>query len=565
MILAPANFENKRFTVLGVLMLLLSALSSAPVCAQQDVEDTAKPDAIESTDFLRQMQFEAVDSESADWIHWGDRKDKFSNWTNHSNRLIPVYTFGISLKKYRGKESIYRNKEKLEKLYGHVPRDTYNRSASYFDQTDIYRLQKDAIESGKKNVILFVCDGMDWNTTQAASIYKNKKVTYTKGQGRGLTFLDYKAKSSSFGYVVTSPYAKSADFDVDSQLVSSVDEPSGGYSPELGGKTPWSRPADPGYLLGKSASKGHAYTDSASSATSMTTGKKTFNGSINVGPDGKQLTSIAHECQEQGYAIGVVSSVPISHATPGAAYAHNVNRNDYQDITRDLLGLRSASHRKQPLVGVDVLIGGGWGEVKEDDFKKQGTNFVPGNKYLAEADLNEIDVDNGGKYFVVQRHPGEDGAQLLADAALLAATDGNRLFGFFGGSGGHLPYQTADGNYDPTRGKSQADRYSKEELGENPKLAEMAVAALDVLESYKQSGSRKGFWLMVESGDIDWANHNNNIDDSIGAVLSADEAFGKIVQWVEKNSSWEDTALIMTADHGHMMVLDNPEALTGKK
>lgn len=564
MILVRSNFGTKHIALPLLFVLIACGFSSTALVAQEDTGKEAAGVVGKKTDFLRQMQFEAVDTKSADWIHWGDRKDTFSNWTNHSNRLIPVYTFGISLKKFRGKESVYRSKSRLKELYGRVPRDTYNRDARYLDQTDIYHLQRQAFEAGKKNIILFVCDGMDWQTTQAASIYKNQKVTYSKGQGRGLKFLDYRAPNSTFGYMVTSPYAKNAKFDVNSQVVSSVGEKTGGYSPELGGKTPWSRPADPGYLLGKSASKGHAYTDSAASATSMTTGKKTYNGSINVGVDGSKLKTIAHELQEEGFAIGVVSSVPFCHATPGSAYAHNVTRNDYQDISRDLLGLRSASHRKKALDGVDVLIGAGWGEQDSGDSAKQGRNFITGNKYLANADLKEIDIDQGGKYFVVQRHPGENGSELLSDAALLAATDGNRLFGFFGVKGGHLPFRTADGNYDPTRGIKNADRYDTGDVSENPKLSEMAVAALQVLESRKQSADKKGIWLMVESGDVDWANHNNNIDDAIGAVLSADEAFSKIVAWVESNSSWEDTALILTADHGHMMVLDNPEALIGK-
>ena len=564
MIPARTNFENKHFALPLLFVLMASTFSSSSLVAQEDTEKSAAEVTEEKADFLREMQFKAVDTKSADWIHWGDRKDKFSNWTNHSNRLIPVYTFGISLKKYRGKESVYRSKSKLKELYGQVPRDTYNRGARYLDQTDIYHLQRDAFASGKKNIILFVCDGMDWQTTQAASIYKNQKMTYTKGQGRGLSFLDYKAPNSTYGYMVTSPYANEAKFDVNSQIVSSVGEQTGGYSSALGGKTPWSRAPDPSYLLAKSASKGHAYTDSAASATSMTTGKKTYNGSINFGPDGAKLKTIAHELQKEEFAIGVVSSVPFCHATPGAAYANNVTRNDYQDISRDMLGLRSASHRKTPLEGVDVLIGGGWGEQKDDDVKKQGSNFAAGNKYLADADLKEIDVDEGGKYFVVQRHPGENGSELLADASFLAATDGNRLFGFFGAGGGHLPFRTADGNYDPTRGISRADRYSKEDVNENPKLSEMSVAALEVLESFKKRGEKKGFWLMVESGDIDWANHNNNIDDSIGAVLSADEAFSKIVNWVENHSNWDETALILTADHGHMMVLDDPKALIEK-
>ena len=148
----------------------------------------------------------------------------------------------------------------------------------------------------------------------------------------------------------------------------------------------------------------------------MTTGKKTYNSAVNIDPEGEQLETITHQLQEEGFAIGVVTSVPISHATPASAYAHNVSRNDYQDITRDLLGLRSVSHRRKPLPGVDVLLGCGWGEKVKNDKAKQGDNYVPGNKYLSAADLNDADVDHGGKYLVVERHEGENGAQSIADA-----------------------------------------------------------------------------------------------------------------------------------------------------
>ncbi len=58
---------------------------------------------------------------------------------------------------------------------------------------------------------------------------------------------------------------------------------------------------------------------------------------------------------------------------------------------------------------------------------------------------------------------------------------------------------------------------------------------------------------MVEAGDVDWANHANNIDNSIGAVISGDLAFRTITNWVEKHGGWEETAVIVTADHGHFL------------
>jgi len=284
----------------------------------------------------------------------------------------------------------------------------------------------------------------------------------------------------------------------------------------------------------------------------MFAGIKTYNSAINIDPEGEQVEPIARQLQKDGFAIGVVSSVPISHATPASAYSNNVTRNDYQDLSRDLLGLKSVSHPKKPLPGVDVLIGCGKTEKKKDERKKQGKNYVPGNKYLAQKDLDAIDVRNGGLYQVAQRADGKVGRQTLLQAAETAAANGTRLFGFYGQSG-HLPFRTADGKYDPTRGVSKAERYSPMDLLENPTLADMTEAALTVLEKDEQ-----GFWLMIEAGEVDWASHNNNIDN-----VSGDRAFQKVVQWVEENSDWSETAVILTADHGHLMFIDDLDALTG--
>src|SRR5690606_15082621 len=134
------------------------------------------------------------------------------------------------------------------------------------------------------------------------------------------------------------------------------------------------------------------------------------------------------------------------------------------------------------------------------------------------------------------------------------------LLGFYGyGPGaGHLPFQTADGNYDPTIGRQKkAEVYNEADLHENPTLADMTRAALQVLEK-----DPDGFWLMVEPGDVDWANHDNNLDNSIGAVNSGDAAVRVLAEWVEKNSSWDETVMIVTADHGHYLFLDRPELLT---
>ena len=87
----------------------------------------------------------------------------------------------------------------------------------------------------------------------------------------------------------------------------------------------------------------------------------------------------------------------------------------------------------------------------------------------------------------------------------------------------------------------------------------MTSAALAVLAS--KPG--QPFALFVEAGDVDFALHDNNLDNAIGAVLSGDEAVKAIIAWVEKNSNWDDSALIVTADHGHYLVIDDPAAIAG--
>lgn len=521
-----------------------------------------------SDDHIRQLQKQAIDAGATPALHWGVDPRNYTQWGSHSNRLIPVYTFGtlgaglgIDLTSYTGENSPYRSQEALRRIYGRLPEHTLNPNADYLDQTNIADLQQAALAAGRKYIFLVVYDGMDWQTTRAAAIYRSGSVTYDAGRGTGLHFLDYQADGTTqFGYAVVSPSNALAIPNPNTQTVINTGATPGGYNAEKGGPNPWTAGSEPQYLIRDSASGKieHARPDSAATATALNTGAKTYNASINVDRAGGQLTTIAHLAQEKGHAVGAVSSVPISHGTPAAAYGHNVSRYDYQDLSRDLLGLPSISHPTQPLAGLDVLIGGGHGTTLEED-KRQGKNFVAGNQFLAKQDLDAVDVRQGGKYTVVTRTPATSGADRLREAAHRAIANNTRLLGFFGVGKyeGHLPYRTANGDYWPTFGRNnEAEEYTVADIRENPTLAEMTVAAIEVL-----SRDPDGFWLMVEPGDVDWANHDNNIDNSIGAVLSGDAAVEVITDWVEQNSNWDESLLIVTSDHGHFLVIDQPEAL----
>jgi alkaline phosphatase len=515
-------------------------------------------------DPIRDLQIAAEATGKAAWGHWGDQPEKYVAWSNHSNRLIPVYTFGMTLAAVTGTNSPYRDAARLEAVYGRLPDRTVNAAAEYFDQTDIYRLQLAAADAGKKYIVLLVFDGMDWHTTRTASIATLGRVAYDAGRGTGFGFQDYRGAPTDCGFCVTSPANDGTKVDVDAQAVKNPGgETPGGYDASRGGSTPWDPRVNLRYLIGRD--RVHAVTDSAASATSLCTGRKTYNDAINVAPDGSHLEPLARTLQARGYAVGAVTSVPVSHATPACAYATNVSRDDYQDIARDLLGEPSIAHREAALPGLDVLIGGGDG-VRVETEADQGRNFEPGNKYVADSTLAAIDVARGGRYVVARRTPGRRGADVLAAAARTAIAGRQRLFGFFGAAEGHLPFRTADGDFNPAAAVANPDadrlrkkyggaiHYAPADIAENLTLAEMATTAMDVL------GSRGPFWLMVEAGDVDWASHANNIDTAIGAVQSGDEAFRAVVAWIERHDAWDESAVIVTSDHGHLFVLTDPQA-----
>jgi alkaline phosphatase len=471
-----------------------------------------------STDLLKELQTRYATTAKLSEnraFHFGSqgRGGVFSNHNSHSNRLVPVYTFGqkLDLRPVTRENSRYRDPEKIRSVYGCVPLNTCNPQAVYADQSDLYRVQKGAIARGAKHIFIVWFDGLDWPTTQAAAITKTRKV-YTSGKGTGLAFQDYDAGGSAqYGFVVTSPTHDRNLRDVDKQNVTiPAGSLGGGYDAEIAGPDPWTlgplAARAPGYLKGQSAddldrsgveSVGrilHAYTDSSQSAAELVSGVKSYNSGLNVADDNRLVTTLFHELQDHGWKTGTVTSVPFCHASPAGMYVQNVDRDDYQDIARSMVGLpgiiqQARGARLYP--GLDVVIGTGYGiKAKGSDLRKQGANALAGNLYLTAADRAAIDIINGGKYVCVQTEPGVKGGQALRMAAVAASKAQARLFGFFGASSfDHLPYRTSDGRFDPAPSLDKngdsvpAETYSPTDLESQPTLAEMSESALTVLSA----------------------------------------------------------------------------------
>ena len=421
---------------------------------------------------------------------------------------------------------------------------------------------------GSKHLFIVWFDGLDWPTTQAAAIVKTGKV-YAEGKGSGLVFQDYDAGGTAqYGFVVTSPTHDQNRPDVDTQtIVIPATSVAGGYDARIAGPNPWTLgplgPKAPGYFKGQSANATdragvlavggvlHAYTDSSQSAAEMISGIKSYNNGVNITDDGRIVTTLFHELQDQGWKVGTVTSVPFDHVSPAAMYCQDVYRDDYQDLAREMLGLPGILQqaRQAPLrPGLDVVMGTGFGVITNPkSLAAQGKNGVLGSLFITDADLAAVDVKNGGKYIVVHTEPGANGGQALKRAAADAARRSARLFGLFGRNGlDHLPFQTADGHYDPapsigSKGELRpAEWYTPADRIEQPTLAQMTEAALTVLGAKPD----QPFALFIEAGDVDFALHANNLDNAIGAIYSGEEAVRAVIRWVESHSNWDDSVLI---------------------
>ena len=438
---------------------------------------------------------------------------------------------------------------------------------------------------GVKHLFIVWFDGLDWPTTQAAAIVRTGKV-YTEGKGSGLLFQDYRADGTAqYGFVVTSPTHDQNRADLDAQTITIPPQSlGGGYDARIAGSNPWAPgplgSRAPGYLKGQYANTNdragvqaidavlHAFTDSSQSAAEMISGFKSYNNGVNVADDGRFVTTLFHELQDQGWKVGTVTSVPFDHVSPAAMYAQNVHRDDYQDLARAMLGRPGIVQeaRQVPLrPGLDVVIGTGLGILTNaKSLAAQGRNGVAGNLYITDADLSAVDIQNGGKYVVVHTESAKNGGQSLKEAASAAGRRSARLLGLFGRNGlDHLPYQTADRRYDPapsldfTGRPHAAESYSEGDRIEQPTLAQMTNAALTVLTA----NPGQPFVLFIEAGDVDFALHANNLDNAIGAIYSGEEALRTVIRWVESQSNWDESAVIVSSDHGHYLVVDDPQAL----
>jgi alkaline phosphatase len=83
--------------------------------------------------------------------------------------------------------------------------------------------------------------------------------------------------------------------------------------------------------------------------------------------------------------------------------------------------------------------------------------------------------------------------------------------------------------------------YESDGVGSQPHLSQMTSTALSVL-----GNNANGFFLMVEGGNIDHANHANDMTRMVGEVKAFSNAVQTAIDWA---AGRDDTLIIVTADH----------------
>lgn len=260
--------------------------------------------------------------------------------------------------------------------------------------------------------------------------------------------------------------------------------------------------------------------DSAGTGTAMHTGVKTKAGVLGVdealnrgdcaATDGASVANASEIFSAMGKSVGIVSTARLTHATPASVYAHSADRNfeadsnlpegcAQADIASQLIDAMKAGT-------IDIALGGGRRNffVKSDDIKDDEGKGGRRN----EGDLIQAAKDMGVVYVWDDKG--------MAEAPL----DGTPVLGLFESS--HMKYE-----YDRT--------------GE-PSLAEMTAAAIKSL-----SNNEDGFFLSVEAGRVDHANHAGNLH----RVVTDGLAFEEAIKVADELTDDEDTLIIVTADHEH--------------
>ncbi len=234
--------------------------------------------------------------------------------------------------------------------------------------------------------------------------------------------------------------------------------------------------------LHKAYSSDNLITDSAAGATAFASGVKTYNGAIGMTADQKSVPTILEQAEERGMATGIVVTSTVVHATPAAFIAHVKDRNMYENIALGFLQTE-----------IDLVIGG-------------GSKYF--NRRSDQRNIYELLQEKG--YYV-----SDFSIEPLTDIALDFTKN--------------LVYFTSES--DPPTVQQGRD---------------YLVPASQLACNFLSRRSDKGFFLMIEGAQIDWAGHANNTSYMVSEMIEFDKAIGEVLKYAKEDGN---TLIIVTGDH----------------
>lgn len=228
-------------------------------------------------------------------------------------------------------------------------------------------------------------------------------------------------------------------------------------------------------------------TESAAAGTALATGHKTNNDVLGMDPTKTvKYKSMAEMAKDKGLKVGIVTSVSLDHATPGAFYAHEPSRRNYYEIGLSLVNS-----------GFDYFAGGGL--LAPSGAKKDRENVLDIAKQSGYKVVNTKDE-------IVSLSPAD--GKVIAINPVLAAEEA-------------LEYEI-----DRTNQLSLAD------------FTQKGIQLLD---------NPKGFFMMVEGGKVDWACHANDAATTVRDMMAFEAAIGEALKFYAKHP--DETLIVVTGDH----------------
>lgn len=393
-----------------------------------------------------------------------------------------------------------------------------------------------------KNVIVMISDGAGYNTLEATRLWTGKPLAVDDAKR-------FRAASLSVHPLSTRNDAVPGPPGNDQDPAKAYDSASAwNPAPANGhGECPANFRGDAAwpYRIGAAGYSWHCatYPDSANTMTAMMSGVKSYNNAINVDGRGTPVVAAAEVAVAAGREAGVVTTADVTDATPAAGGgAHAINRSLRGAIGQEMFGRQLLS-----------VIGG----AGNPDFFNEGTRRdQPAHDFIDKATWEALKAakrDGDRPLWLLV----EDADRIRALGSGAEAPPATDLLALIGkGAQGLQQYRCASG--DKPTGKhgceirpSLALPFETPLLTSQPMLTDLTGAALRLLN--RGDG---GFFLVIEESNTDRAAHANNLGRVIEARIAFEDSVRQVIAWIDSpasKASWDDTLLIVTADHDHLL------------